>query len=230
MSLERAEPPAPWLYRVAFVAGLTLLAVVLVSGLARVAMRDRAFPGLEQDPLVEAARMSERGDRDAARAEFAAAVALNAGDDQMITHAGAGFRKTGHHADAEAALRKALQIRPRPSTYSQLGWTLMEAGRVDEAAASFAAALQTDPGEPLALAGMGEIRLTSDRYAEAADFFRRSIAAKTPDAAVMNSYGIALALAGNSTAAIQAFELAARLDPTPDILANLARARATSSR
>jgi tetratricopeptide (TPR) repeat protein len=215
---------------VTFVAGLTLLAAVLLGGFARVAMRDHALPGLAQDPLLEASRMSGRGDGAGARAEFAAAVGMNTGDDNMMLQAGAGLRAAGHHADAEAALRKALAIRARASTHAQLGWTLMQAHRLDEAAASFATALQMDPSDPLALAGMGEIRLTGDRYAEAAEFFRRSIAAKTPDAALLNSYGIALALGGNGASAVQAFELAARLDPTPDILANLARARATAPR
>lgn len=217
-------------YRLAFAAGLLVLAAALAGGFARVARRDHALPGLAQDPLLEALRSAGIGEKDAARAEYAAAVLLNEGDDSLLLQAGVGLRSAGHHADAEAALRRALAIRPRAGTHAHLGWTLMERGRLDEAAASFEAALRLDPREAVALAGMGEVWLSRDRYPEAAAAFRRAIAAGAPTAGTLNSFGITLALGGEPAAAVEAFEAAARLSPTPDILANLARAREAARR
>ena len=58
---------------------------------------------------------------------------------------------------------------------------------------------------------MGELWLTRDRYPEAAALFKRAIAAGTPTAGTLNSYGITLALGGQPAAAVEAFEAAARL-------------------
>jgi tetratricopeptide (TPR) repeat protein len=217
-------------YRFAFLAGLFVLAAALAGGLVRVASRDHALPGLAQDPLLEASRSSRIGEKDAARAEYVSAAMLNRGDDNMLFQAGVGLRGGGHHADAETALRQALAIRPRAATHAHLGWTLLERGRLDDAAASFEAALRLDPREAVALAGMGEVWLSRDRYPEAAAAFKRAIAAGAPTAGTLNSYGITLALGGEPAAAVAAFEAAARLSPTPDILANLERARAAARR
>jgi len=216
-------------YRLAFAAFLLVLAAALAGGFARVARRDHALPGLAQDPLLEASR-SAGIEKDAARAEYAAAVLLNEGDDSLLLQAGVGLRGAGHHADAEAALRRALAIRPRAGPHAHLGWTLMERGRLDEAEASFEAALRLDPREAVALAGMGEVWLSRDRYPEAAAAFKRAIATGAPTAGTLNSFGITLALGGEPAAPASAFEAAARLSPTPDILANLARARAAAGR
>jgi Tfp pilus assembly protein PilF len=212
-------------YRLAFAAGLLVLAAALAGGFARVARRDHALPGLAQDPLLDALHAAGIGQKDAARAEYAAAVLLNEGDDNLLIQAGVGLRSAGHYADSEAALRRALAIRARASTHAQLGWTLMEAGRLDEAAAVFDTALRLDPREKVALGGMGEVWLSRDRYPEAIAAFERAIAGGAPDAGTLNSYGIALALGGKPEAAVAAFEAASRRSPTPDILANLARAR-----
>lgn len=225
-----ASGDARGVYRFAFAAGLLVLMAALVGGFARVARRDNGLPGLAQDPLLEASRSQGIGEKNAARAEYTAAALLNQGDDSMLFQAGVGLRSSGHHADAEAALRRALAIRPRAATHAQLGWTLLERGRLDEAAASFETALRVDPGEAVALAGMGEVWLSRDRYTEAAAAFKRAIAAGAPTASTLNSFGITLALGGEPAAAVSAFEAAARLSPTPDILANLARARAAARR
>ena len=217
-------------YRLAFAAGLLVLAVALAGGFARIARRDHALPGLAQDPLLEASRSAGIGEKDAARAEYAAAVLLNEGDDNLLLQAGVGLRDGGHLADSETALRRALAVRPKAAAHAHLGWTLMRRGRLDEAAASFETALRLDPRDSMALSGMGEVWLSRDRYPEAAAAFKRAIASGTPTAGTLNSFGITLALGGEPAAAVHAFEAAARLSPTPDILANLARAREAARR
>jgi tetratricopeptide (TPR) repeat protein len=225
-----ALPAARPAYRAAFAAGLVLLAVALLGGFTRVAVRDHAVPGLAQDPLLDAARLAGLGAGDSARAEYAAAVLVNQGDDHLLVQAGAGLRDAGHHAEAEAVLRRALAMHPRAATHRHLGYTLLREGRLDEAAASFEAALRLDPADSDALAGMGEVLISRDRYAEAAGVLRRAVAAGPPSAARLNSLGIALALGGDPAAAIEPLEAAAGLSPTPDILANLDRARKAAGR
>jgi Flp pilus assembly protein TadD len=221
---------APRAYRLAFAAALAILAAAMLCGFARTVLRDGAIPGLAQDPLLDATRSAGFGARSAAGAEYAAAVLVNQADDSLLLQAGAGLRDTGHHAAAEAVLRRALAIHPRASTYRHLGWTLLREGRADDAADSFGAALRLQPDDPDALAGLGEVLLSRDRYAEAASVLRRAVAEGAPAAGTLNSLGIALALGGDPAAAIAPFEAAARLAPTPDILANLARARQAAGR
>ena len=86
--------------------------------------------------MLEALRSAGIGEKDAARSEFMAAVLLNQGDDNLLLQAGVGLRNSGHHAEAEAALRRALAIRQKAATHAHLGWTLMERGRLDDAAAA----------------------------------------------------------------------------------------------
>jgi tetratricopeptide (TPR) repeat protein len=217
-------------YRVAFAAGLIVLGAGLAAGFARVAVRDGALPGLAQDPLLEAARSAGAGRKDAARTEYAAAALLNDADDALLLLAGVGLREAGHGADAEAVLRRSLAVRPRAATYAQLGWTVLQRGRVDEAAGLFESALRLDPRQTDALAGMGEVWLSRDRYPDAVASFRAAIVAGRTSGGILNSYGIALALSGDRAGAVKAFEAAARLTPTPDILENLARARAEAGR
>ena len=225
-----AAADARRVYRLAFGAALLLFGAALTAGFARVARLDHALPGLAQDPLLEATRRAAAGEKAAARAEYMGAVVINQGDDSLLLQAGVGLRNAGHLADSEAALRRALAVRPRAATYAQLGWTLMQSGRWDEAAGSFESALRLDAGDTTALAGMGEVWLTRDRYPEAAAAFERALASGPPTAGTLNSYGITLALGGRSAAAVDAFAAAARLSPTPEILGNLARARQAARR
>jgi Flp pilus assembly protein TadD len=152
------------------------------------------------------------------------------GDPHRLVPPGAGLRDAGHPAESEAVLRRALAMHPRAATHRHLGWTLLREGRLDEATASFEAALRLDPADSDALAGIGEVLISRDRYAEAASVLRRAVAAGAPSAERLNSLGIALALGGDPAAAIAPLEAAARLSPTPGILANLARARKAAGR
>ena len=212
-------------YRVAFVAGLLVLAAAIVAGFGRVAARDGGLPGLAQDPLLEAAYATRSGQPALARSEYAAATLLNPSDGVLMLQIGVALRLAGEHEEAAAMLRRSIELRPRAVTHAQLGWTLLETGRVDEAAASFEAAIRSDPRQPEALAGLGEVWLSRDRYPLAISAFEAAIAAGAASATTYNSYGIALSLAGRPADGERAFEAAVRLSPTADIVANLERAR-----
>jgi len=83
---------------------------------------------------------------------------------------GGALRESGDAAGAEAALNRALELRPRfVEAALSLGYLLLADGRPVEAAQHFQRVLESGTGEsPLAMAGMVEAFLSLGRVDEAA--------------------------------------------------------------
>jgi protein O-mannosyl-transferase len=81
-----------------------------------------------------------------------------------------------HWKNTEALCRHALRVtRGNYFAHDILGSTLLEKGRVDEAKAEFALALQVSPGFSKALSGLGRTLLREGKDAEAEAWFNQTL-------------------------------------------------------
>ena len=71
--------------------------------------------------------------------------------------------------------------------------------------------------------------LETDRYAQAESAFVEALRSSPWEPGLHNSLGIALALANRYDEAIAQFETVQRLSPSPEVQANLERARAAKA-
>jgi len=85
------------------------------------------------------------------------------------------------HAEAEAAYRRALSLRPnRASVVNNVATALYGQQKYAEAEEMLKVALRLDPGLTGALTNMGALKAQAGHYAEALTYFRRPMPA-TPD-------------------------------------------------
>jgi len=178
------------------------------------------------DPLLRARDALARGDKVAATREYRGMAAVMPNDFDRLLEAAEGLVRAGDAAGGAELLRQAWTIRPgHPRLQTAFGWSLFWTKRYDEAAARFEQALRGDPRDLRAHAGLAEVRIEQQRYPEAEAGLLRARELDPTNASVHNSLGITYALTGRPQRAVEEFGVAARLSPTPDILANLERAR-----
>jgi Flp pilus assembly protein TadD len=116
-----------------------------------------------------------------------------------------------------------------PALLSQ-GDALGALGRLDEAAASYTAALAADPGSLAAQIGLGRLRLGSDP-AQAQVLFLGVLKREPRNKLALNNLGIAYDLQGQHASAQAAYRRALGLDPTMRAAeVNLALSMALSGR
>jgi len=176
---------------------------------------------------VEAESALSKGDAQKAILEYRRAAAVSVGDFPLLLGVGEGLARAGDMPGALDAFAKAQALRPRSTELqTSLGWALFWRRRFDEALVLFDEALRRDPSSARAYAGVGEVRLEQDRYAEAQAALLRSVALDPTDSTVQNSLGISYALSGQPAKAVEHFAIAARLSLGPEFSANLSRARA----
>ena len=229
-----AAPPAlraETLYRLAFGLGLLIAVACFVAGLAQVAVSERRLPGLAMDPLIAARDALARGDKAAAGREYRGLAAVNSRDMDLLLQAAEGLVRAGDAAGGAELIGRAWAMNPgHPRVQTSLGWALYWTKRYDEAAARFEIALRADPRDVRAHAGMAEVRLEQQRYPEAEASLLRALELDPTNGSAHNSLGVAYALTGRPQRAVEEFGIAVRLSPTPDILANLERARGEAAR
>ncbi len=124
------------------------------------------------------------------------------------------YAKTGHHAEAEAALRRALKAQPdSPLLHNNLGYECVQQKRWAEAAESFQRAIELKPDFVRAHINLGLTLARLDRFDDALAHFRVGLPA--PDA----YYNLGLMLRGKQRYqdAVQAFQTA--LDHNPAFVA-----------
>jgi Flp pilus assembly protein TadD len=219
------------LYRLAFRLGLLIAAGCLVAGLTQVAVSERRLPGLEMDPLLRAREALARGETATAAREYRGMAAVNARDLEMLLQSAEGLVRAGDAAGGAQLIGRAWAMHPGdPRIQTALGWALYWTKKYDEAASHFDTAMRADPRDFRAHAGLAEVRLDQRRYAEAEAELQRTLAIDPTLGSAHNSLGVVYAVTGRPQRAVEEFGLAARLAPTPDILANLERARAETAR
>ncbi len=154
-----------------------------------------AAPESDETPVVAAYEALSRGlmnlrmdtyeTLDRAVLFFERAVALDPGYVRALVELGAAYaQKAEHLVSAEyreraaLPLRRALELRPDLArAWRELGMVLVAAGRDDEGLAMVRRALELQPEDPTVLAGYARaLFLGPARFAEAADYFDRSLA------------------------------------------------------
>jgi tetratricopeptide (TPR) repeat protein len=219
------------LYRLAFRLGLLIAAACFVAGLAQVAVSEHRLPGLEMDPLLHARNALAHGEKAAAVREYRGLAAVNSRDFDLLLQAAEGLVRAGDAAGGAELIGRAWAMSPgHARVQTTLGWALYWSKKYDEAASRFEIALRADPREFRAHAGLAEVRLEQQRYAEAEASLLRALELDPTFGSAHNSLGVAYAMTGRPQRAVEEFGIAARLSPTPDILANLARARGEAAR
>ncbi|HEY2431101.1 MAG TPA: tetratricopeptide repeat protein [Vicinamibacterales bacterium] len=113
----------------------------------------------------------------------------------------------------------------------QLAAALVKAGREEDAALAYRAALAADPGDAEAMVQLAQILLRQGRFVEAVPLLRDLTVRRPEDAWVFGGLGIALASTGRIDEAIDAFRRQLDLDPSNGhAQQNLARARSMRGR
>ncbi len=100
-----------------------------------------------------------------------------------------------------------------PLAHIRLGAVLLKRGRMDDAARSFATALEMRPADPHALGGYAQALVQLDRIPEAVEAFGRLVAVTPQDADAHESLGMALLAERRVAEAVVPFQRAAALAP-----------------
>jgi tetratricopeptide (TPR) repeat protein len=97
------------------------------------------------------------------------------------------------HAEAEAAYRRALDLRPNRAKFaSNLATALYAQGKHAQAEEMLRVALRLDPLNVGALMNMGALRAQDGQYAEALPYFRKAYAGDPAFADLARNYALAL--------------------------------------
>jgi Flp pilus assembly protein TadD len=124
----------------------------------------------------------------------------------------------------------ALQIKPdNVEACYNLGYALLQKGRVDEAIAHFQTVLQIKPDYAEAHNNLGSVLLKIGNVDEAITHYQKALQIKPDNAVIHNNLGNALLQKGNVDEAIAHYQTALQIKPdSPDVLNNLAWLLATS--
>jgi tetratricopeptide (TPR) repeat protein len=151
-----------------------------------------------------------------ARSQMMYAEALKAWPDDWRLHNNFA-RVLHHHQDADDAVQqwqRVAQLLPhRVKTYSLLGKTFSDLGRLADAEASYREALSIEPDCGEAMIGLGYVRVKQGRKDEALHWFRRAVTAQSHSVTIQNDVGVALLDMGRSSDAEAMFRAALRIGP-----------------
>lgn len=154
------------------------------------------------------------------------AIAL-LGDDVRPEHGylfflrGAAHEQADRFAEAEADLRRALELQPDNAIYlNYLGYSLLDRGlKLDEAEALIARAFAAEPENGAIIDSMGWAAFMRGRYEEAVELLEKARAAEPADPTIADHLGDALWRVGRRIEARHAWAAARALDP-PEKLGN----------
>ncbi len=171
-------------------AGLLAGGAALAAVLAALAYVSLGHPGVPDQPirprLAERLGVSEAAiaDMQAMTAEIEARLQTHPDDARGWLMLGRADRYLGRHAEAAAALRRALTLGEADADIlADLGESLAIRDRRvgDEAEAAFRAALEIDPAAPRAVFYLGVARAEAGDLAAAAALWREGAALQPPD-------------------------------------------------
>ena len=178
---------------------------------------DAALALAPDDPRALGQRgraLAATGDTVGAHAAFAASARAAPTDAVLQHNFGVFLRERGDLEAAIAALRKTIELDPALTpAHEALVAALVDAGRADEAMRHGDGYAARHPDSAAALAMRASVHFAQGRIEEAAETYRRAVAAPGADATAWLGYGNALFAAGDAADAAKQFARALELDP-----------------
>ncbi len=157
------------------------------------------------------------------QAEQACHRALTRDSESSDVHVALGrlYFSGGQYQDSVRQFEQALAANTRSAeAHIGLGKTLLELNRIAEAEASLQRAIELDPSYWAGFKEMGNFLLANGRFLEAAEYYS-NFATRTEDSATAyNNLGAANFLAGDFSAAAQAWDQSLELRPTRSAYSN----------
>lgn len=187
-------------------------------GEARRYLSDLPAVTIEQRVQVrqaEAQMLREANDLDGAYAVLVQAIKEHPDNPDLMYDAAMVAEKQGRIEDAEARLRRVVQLKPDDAhALNGLGYTLVDrTPRVAEGFALIERAHKLSPDDPFILDSMGWALFKLGRYAEAETYLRRAMKER-PDAEIAAHLGEVLWAAGQHDRAQEVWQ--SQLKVTPD--------------
>jgi tetratricopeptide (TPR) repeat protein len=161
-----------------------------------------------------ALELSEKGQDEAAIAEWQKALGMDPNDPKAHNNPGAALARTGKTEEAVRQFRKAVELRTEfAQAHYNLGGALAQSGKQDEAIRCFRGALQLAPGLVEARHELGVALVREGKLDEAVIEFERALKNRPGFAAAHNDLGIALLREGKQREAAAQFRLAMESEP-----------------
>jgi len=133
-------------------------------------------------------------------------------DPQQLLAQAQNLAASGRLAEAEAILRRLIQIAPRHADLlNQTGLLCLRQGKLDEAERLIRAAIAVNASSPPCHANLGGVLLAQGRPGDAVESFRRAIALNPGDAMAQYNLGVALRQLNRLDEAIDAYRQAVNL-------------------
>jgi tetratricopeptide (TPR) repeat protein len=165
-----------------------------------------------------AADLMEKGQSDAAIAEWRELLATNPEDARIHGNLGAALTQAGQYAEAIRELNKALELDPQyREIYHNLARTQLAAGQSDEAILTLEKGLEYYPESADLHDHMGLALTVKGRLDEAQAEFAKSLAINPSDVIAHFSLGQALARKGDWDGAISEYRESLRLGPPSEL-------------
>lgn len=174
----------------------------------------------------------QKGNNEAAIAEFRKALEMDPHDAMALNNLGAVLVSAGELDEAVAQFRKALESDPDNfKAHGNLGVTLARMGRFDEALPPLEKAVALNAEDSKVQSALGGVLVNKGRIDEAMKHLEKALAINPSDSDAHNNLGGILARAGKFDQAIPHFQKALAGEPGSFVLMfNLGRALAAGGR
>jgi eukaryotic-like serine/threonine-protein kinase len=167
--------------------------------------------------LARALLLEETGDVQGALDEMTKTLALDPSNPKTQLWLAQIYTRLNRWADAERAFHRVLQERPNSwVTYNELGATLHEEGKYQEAIQAFSAASVAAPGSSMALANLGIEYLQIGDFAKATESLKKSLVLQPDLSEAAASISLALRYQGKYEEALPFALKAVQLNPAND--------------
>jgi len=161
----------------------------------------------------QAAELGEKGQYEAAIAEWRELLLTNPDDARIHNNLGTALQKSGRYEEAIPEFQKALELNPQyHAIYYNLGRTLLAAGRTDEAIQTLEDGLRAYESDDLHTQ-LGLALASKNRVNEAKAQFDRALEINPNNAIAHLARGVALAYKSDWDGAIAEYKATLRLNP-----------------